>query len=210
MKKTLLAAAILMVNLVSAQYGYRDSNRIGIQVGINQFSLNTDDFDTRPGVGWSAGLSVRGNYYNNFSMIYSIRFSENNFEVATQNGLIREDVKFKLPAAQIALLLSYNIIESHLSVELGPMLQINGNLKVDERYENNRVTDAMTAQEMAKISKFHLYPTIGLTGGLTRVKLNVTYQYGATNLLGSLNDKGFGQNFKAHAGIVSGSIIVYL
>jgi hypothetical protein len=211
MKKTLLAAAILIVNIASAQYGYRDANRIGIGAGINQFTLNTNNFDTKPGIGWSAGLSVRGNYYNNFSMIYSIQFSENNFEVATRDGLMREDVKFKLPSAQIALLLSYNLVENHLSVDFGPMIQVNGKMKIDEEFENNIVTGTnMTAKQLTDISKFGIFPTVGISGGFTNLRLNVSYQYGLTNMLSNLNDKGYGSSHKGHAGILTGSIIVYL
>lgn len=211
MKKPLFTFLLLSLTfLASAQMRYRDSNRIGISLGINQFTLNTDNFDTSAGTGWSGGLSVRGNFYNDFSMIYSIQFSENNFTVKTTNGLIEEDVKFKLPSAQISLLLSYNIIEHHLSVEVGPMFQVNGKMKIDEQDEENQVTQTMTAKDLTDVSKFSFYPTIGLTGGLKHVRLNVTYQYGVTNLLGNLNGKDFGDNFKGHAGILTGSILVYL
>jgi hypothetical protein len=45
-----------------AQYGYRDSNRSGINFGANQFTLNTKNFQTKPGLGWNGGLSIRGNF----------------------------------------------------------------------------------------------------------------------------------------------------
>ena len=55
------------------------SNRIGISAGVNQFTLNTDNFETKPQTGWNAGLSVRGNFYDNWDMVYAIQFSDNNF-----------------------------------------------------------------------------------------------------------------------------------
>jgi hypothetical protein len=45
-----------------AQYGHRDSNRVGINFGANQFTLNTKNFQTKPGLGWNGGLSIRGNF----------------------------------------------------------------------------------------------------------------------------------------------------
>jgi hypothetical protein len=57
------------------QYGYRDSNRIGINIGVNQFSLNTNNFQTKPELGWNGGLDM-GNFYDN-CMVYGIQFSEN-------------------------------------------------------------------------------------------------------------------------------------
>ena len=55
-----------------AQYGYRDSNRIGITLGANQFTLNTSNFSSKPDLGWNAGLSVRGNFYDNWDMVYAL------------------------------------------------------------------------------------------------------------------------------------------
>jgi hypothetical protein len=54
---------------VFSQYGYRDSNRIGITLGVNQFILNTKNFQTNLGSGWNAGLSMRGNFYNTWDMV---------------------------------------------------------------------------------------------------------------------------------------------
>jgi hypothetical protein len=30
--------------------------------GANQFTLNTKNFQTKPGLGWNGGLSIRGNF----------------------------------------------------------------------------------------------------------------------------------------------------
>ena len=122
-----LIFGLFSISLI-AQYDDGDSNRIGISGGVNHFSLNTDDFNASPELGWNIGLSVRGNFYNNFDMVYGIQFSENNFSVETTNALLQqEDVKFKLSSAQISLLLSYKPLgNSHLSFEFGPMIQING------------------------------------------------------------------------------------
>ena len=39
---------------------------IGVTLGLNQFSVNTSDFEAKPGSGWNVGLSMRGNFYNNW------------------------------------------------------------------------------------------------------------------------------------------------
>ena len=47
MKRLYFASiSILISTAVFAQYEYRDSNRIGISFGVNQFTLNTNDFQT--------------------------------------------------------------------------------------------------------------------------------------------------------------------
>ncbi|HMI06561.1 MAG TPA: hypothetical protein VK528_03370 [Flavobacterium sp.] len=213
MKKIFLTAALLVAVAASAQYGYRDSNRIGITVGINQFDLSTSNFSTKPGTGWNAGLSIRGNFYNDFDMVYAMQFSENNFSVPTINAALqKEDVKYKLPSAQISLMLSYKIIENHLSVEIGPMIQVNDKFKIDEdtNKTNTIVGTSLEAQDITKISKFNFYPAVGITAGVRHFRANIQYQYGVTNILGNLNDDGLGVNFKGHAGILSGNLIIYL
>lgn len=214
MKKTLLTAVLAMVAMTaSAQYEYRDSNRIGIIGGINQFDLSTNNFNTKAGIGWNLGLSVRGNFYNDFDMVYAMQFSENNFSVPTINSALqKEEVEYKLPSAQISLMLSYKIVENHLSVEIGPMLQVNDKFKIDDK-ENltNRIEGTtLEAGDIVKISKFNFYPVVGITAGVRHFRANIQYAYGVTNMLGNLNDQELGINFKGYAGILSGNLIIYL
>ena len=214
MKKIVFIAVLGFASLISnAQMRYRDSNRIGITVGVNQFDLATNNFATNPEIGWNLGLSIRGNFYNDFDMVYAMQFSENKFSVPTLNAAFqKEDVSFKLPSAQISLLLSYKIVENHLSIEAGPMIQINDKFSIDEdaNKTNSIVNTALQAQDILKISRFNFYPTVGITAGVRHVRLNVQYQYGVTNILGKLNENNPTQSFKGHAGILSGNIIFYL
>ncbi|PRZ26238.1 outer membrane beta-barrel protein [Flavobacterium granuli] len=213
MKKAVFISVIALVSYtVSAQYGYRDSNRIGITLGVNHFNLNTNNFQTKSEMGWNAGLSVRGNFYNDWDMVYSIQFSENNFSVATKNLLLmNEDVKYKLPSAQISLQLSYILIEDHLSLELGPIVQVNGKFKIDSNNENNIISGTtLLAKDIVDISKFNFYPTVGITAGAKYFRVNVSYQYGVNNMLDNLNSKNLGYNFKGNPGIINGNIIFYL
>ena len=91
------------------------------------------------------------------------------------------------------------------------MLQVSGKMKIDESDEENIVAGTdFVAKDIAETSRFNLFPTVGLTAGVKHIRLNVMYQYGVTNLLGALNKKDLGVNFKGNAGILSGSVIVYL
>ncbi|WP_233589367.1 hypothetical protein [Flavobacterium sp. LB2P53] len=98
MRKILFALACVFISISTfAQYKYRDSNRVGISFGVNQFTLNTNNFQTKPELGWNAEISMRGNFYNNWDMVYVIQFSENNFFVATNSlSPVNEDVNYKL------------------------------------------------------------------------------------------------------------------
>lgn len=194
-----------------AQYGYRDSNRIGISFGVNQFTLNTTNFQTKPGTGWNAGLSMRGNFYDYWDMVYAMQFSENNFTTDTKRGVFSEDTNYKLPSAQLSLMLSYKIVENHLSVEFGPVVQVNGKLKVESGSENNTISGTLlSAKDIVDISQFNFYPAMGITAGVRDFRLNVSYQYGINNMLGNLNNKNLGANFKGNPGILNGNIILYL
>jgi len=214
MKKKFFAAAFIFVTLMaSAQYGYRDGNRIGIIFGLNQINLNTKNFTANPELGWNVGLSVRGNFYNDFDMVYTMQFSENKFTVPTTTNFFSKkvDVEYKLPSAQISLMLSYKIVENHLSVEFGPLIQVNGKFAIDKNDEENAISSNLKAKDIVDISKFNFYPAIGITSGFKHLRANLQYQYGVTNMLGNLNGKeGNTVNFKSHPGIVSLNIIAYL
>lgn len=90
--KNLVATFLFLLGLtftVNAQYGYRDGNRIGLSAGITQLGLTTSNFRTKPSSGWMGGLSVRGNYYNNFSMIFGMQFTESHFTIATKTPALQ-------------------------------------------------------------------------------------------------------------------------
>jgi len=212
MKKIFLSFAFVLITMnVFAQYEYRDSNRIGISFGVNQFTLNTNNFETKPESGWNAGLSMRGNYYNDWDMVYAMQFSENNFSVSTNSGFITEDTNYKLSSAQISLMLSYKIVENHLSFEFGPLVQVNGKLNVEKGKENNIITGTtLLAKDIVDISTFNFYPVIGITAGVRHVRLNISYQYGINNMLGNLNSQNSNVNFKGNPGILNGNLILYL
>ena len=212
MKKIFLTSILSMITMVCfSQYQYRDANRIGISFGVNQFTLNTNNFETKPGTGWNGGLSMRGNFYNDWDMVYAMQFSENNFTVDTNSGFITEDTNYKLSSAQISLMISYKIVENHLSIEFGPLVQVNGKLNVEKGKENNIITGTtLLAKDIVDINTFNFYPVIGITAGVRHVRLNVSYQYGVNNMLGNLNNKNLGYNFKGNPGILNGNLIIYL
>jgi hypothetical protein len=213
MKKIYVVVLFAFISITSyAQYNYRDSNRIGITVGVNQFNLATTNFVVQPDLGWNAGLSVRGNFYNNWDMVYAMQFSENNFTVATTNPLsVKEEVKYKLPSAQISLQLSYILIENHLSLEFGPLVQVNGKFKIEGENEKNTINGtSLLAKNITDISKFNFYPVVGITAGVKHFRVNFQYQYGATNMLGNLNSKGYSTNFKGNPSTLSANLLIYL
>lgn len=220
MKKKFLTIAFAFVSIIaSAQYGYRDGNRIGITIGVTQMSMTTNNFNTKPESGWIGGLAVRGNYYNDFSMIFGMQFTESSFSVATLSSpyLKKEDVKYTLAAAQIRLLLSYNIVKDHVSLDFGPILQVNGKLTLDARSENNIITGTtLKAKDIVDVSTFNGNLYAGISAGNRRIRAILCYQYGVNNILSKLNstseliNANNNSSFKGHIGIVSGQILFNL
>ncbi len=188
-----------------AQYGYRDSNMIALSLGLNQFSLNTSDFKTTPGTGWNVGLAMRGNFYDDWDAIYGLQFSEYNFKVATLNATLHDrETNFKLPCANITFQLSYKFIENHLSVEFGPMVQINGKLAIEKTEETYVIkgNEEYTAKDLTNIGNVSFYPLLGVTAGVRNVRLNISYQYGINNMLAK-TDGGF----SGHASVLNGNVV---
>lgn len=213
MKKLYFTVLLIFVVCSSfGQYRYRDSNRIGVSFGVNQFALNSKNLKTKADMGWNAGLSVRGNFYNNWDMVYALQFSENNFLVDTKRFNAQDvAVNYKLPSAQISLQLSYVLVENHLSIEFGPIVQVNGKFKINFEDENNTINGtSLLAKDIVDISRFNFYPSVGLTAGVRHFRFNVSYQYGINNMLANLNTKNLGVDFKGNPGIFNGNVILYL
>src|SRR5690606_40074621 len=74
-----------------------------------------------------------------------------------------------IQGAQINFLGSYNIIKKHLSIEFGPVFDINGKMKLDQdEYEDYILTgyNTLTAKNIQEISRFNVRLAGGITAGL--------------------------------------------
>ncbi len=216
MKKLFFTISLAFLSLISfSQYRNKDGNRIGITVGVSQAMLTTSNFSTNPGIGWNGGLSVRGNYYNNWSMIYGMQFFQNNFEVETVSPTLqRADTKFSLSGAQIRLLLSYNVVKNHVSLDFGPVLQINGKFKINSTEENYTISGQPTlrAKDISNVNPINGNAYVGISAGGTRLRAVLFYQYGFTNILNKLNsEEGIGNyGFKGNLSSVSAQLLFNL
>ncbi|HEX8563979.1 MAG TPA: PorT family protein [Flavobacterium sp.] len=211
-KLVFLVVLMASASSVLAQRRTQENNGIGIMFGANQANLETANFEVNPELGWNLGLQVRGGIYNDFYMVYSIQFNENNFSVPTINGALQpEEVKYKLAGGQISLQLSYSIIDTHLSVEAGPVFQFNGKMKVSEAKEGNSIkgTD-LKVGDIVDVNPFNFHAAVGFTAGVKHVRLSVQYLYGISNVLKRLNEQNAGYEFEGRLGILSGNVVVFL
>jgi hypothetical protein len=216
MNKILVVVITLVTFSVNAQRGYKDSNRIGIGAGLTQMDIYTDNLTVTPGNGWIGGFSVRGNYYNNWQMSFGMFFTDSNFSVPTLGTSGIEDLNLKLSAVQIYIVPSYVLVEDHVNLEFGPVLQVNGKLGVDKKKETNILLDhpSLIAKDILDVSKFNANFYIGLNAGVKNFRARIGYQYGLTNMFGNLNSKdnikATGDKFKGNLGLISGQLTIYL
>jgi hypothetical protein len=213
----LIAFFCTIFNNVQAQYGRGDFNHIGISGGVTQMSLFTDNFSTSPAMGWVGGLSVRGNYYNNFAMEFGMQFTESKFKLTTLNGLTPKDVDMKIMAVQVNLLLCYKIAGSNFSLDVGPVLQVNSKLKFDGADGNNSIAEipALRMKDIEEVTTINANIKGGISGGFDNLRVGVYYQYGLTNFLNNLNKQDeikaiTSEKLKGHLGIISAHVVVYL
>ncbi len=218
MKNLLLMFFVICFSCVSfAQYGYRDGNRIGISGGLSQSTLYGSNFSAKPGTGYGGGLSVRGNYYNNWSMIYGMQFFINTFSLESTKALQNKDTEFSLSGVQIRLLLSYNIVKDHVSVDFGPVLQINGKMTVKSDDEKNIIKGTLLqANQILDVGNINGNFYLGFSAGSKVVRGIIFYQYGFTNMFGKLNSDDAlvilngNQKFKGNLGTIGAQIIFNL
>lgn len=198
-KRQLIILVALCIGFVTFSFGqgrtYRIQNGFGIYGGITQYDILTDNFNTKKGDGWQAGASatvdIPHKWYN---VSYLIQLSENHVGIAARpNNLIltEEFVDYKIFTAQIALMMHVKLIQSFLTIDVGPMIQYNGDMEIDDNaYENYLINsyDNLLAKDLKDITNFNVDGAIGVSAGYAFFRLKAQYIYGFTNMLNKLND----------------------
>ncbi|KAA3623329.1 MAG: hypothetical protein DWP94_06205 [Flavobacterium sp.] len=218
---TFVTFTLLFIFNTYAQRNFDSYNRLGLQAGMTMFDINTTDLTTRRGEGFMGGFTTRGSFYEAFDLIYGINFFSNNIEIlaVSAGGInpqpIEEYLDYSLQAVQINFLGSFNIVKHHLSLEFGPVLNVNGKLKLkDEDTYGNYILDnddlILRANQIEDISKVNFRVMGGLTAGLESFRLWGQYQYGVTNMLKNLNDKGLPKtDFKGNSSTLIFGAVFY-
>lgn len=206
---------MLLVTAVGfSQYGSRDGNRIGLSAGVSQTTLFTNNFNASPELGFAGGLSVRGNYYNNWSMMYGMQFFSNNFSL---ESTFNQKINYNLQGVKVKLLMSYNIVEDHVSLDFGPILQINGKMNISES-DNNKILDGtlLRADQILDVTTLTGNFYLGVSAGNKVVRAVIFYEYGFTNILNNLNKNDAlkilnnGDIFKGNLGTINGQVVFSL
>jgi len=208
--------AFLFVQDTFSQRNFDHYNRLGVTAGYTLFDITTSDLTTKQAGGFMLGFTTRGSFRNNFDLIYGLNFYNTKVEVLGRNPVSFTDteyIEYTIQSVQINFLGSYNIIKHHLSLEFGPVLNVNGKMKVDsERFEDYILEgyDFLKAVEIENISPINFLVTGGISGGIEHFRASVQYQYGVTNMLNKLNDKGLeNTDFKGNSSTITIALVVY-
>ncbi|MEP6261274.1 MAG: hypothetical protein ABJ092_06835 [Gillisia sp.] len=193
-------------------------NRLGVQGGVNftQFHSDKLTFKARPGL--MAGLTTRANTVNKFLAIYGVNFYQFNtaLDVSGENTGETLEMDFKATGVQINLFLGHKLIGEHLSIEAGPVFQINSKLIPEEGKENYSLQDLnIVAADLEDISRVNFNLAVNVSLGFPAVKLWCQYQYGVTNTFRNIDLEAL-QNkdsrlttLKGNLGMAVAGMVVY-
>ncbi|MGB7842683.1 MAG: outer membrane beta-barrel protein [Salinimicrobium sp.] len=223
LRKILLFLGLLTVSIhADAQRIWEGSyNRFGLQGGVNQFNIQTNQLDINPGISWTAGFHSRASFYNDFQIVYGVNFYDFKLTMdgreKIENPEADREIEYNMIAVQINFFGSYKLLGHNLSLEAGPVVQVNGKLdaRQDKEYWYLGNYD-IQAINIEKISPINVNLAAGISGGFEQLKLWVQYQYGLNNMLKGLQDEGLQEidpgvsKMKGHMSMLAGGIIVFL
>lgn len=198
-QRTLLALIFLVFTSEAFSQKYRKDvyNTLGVQAGINYGGLSSDNLTMSPGTGFSAGLSTRANVYNNFLFLYGIKYFQYNtgIDVREEGRSEVSEINLRTNGVQLNFFAGHKIVGDYLSVEVGPVVQINSKLMADEGYENAMVEGyLLKAEHLEDISKINFAVAGQVSAGIRRFKVWVQYQYGLSNMFRNLEPEETGEN----------------
>lgn len=217
----LVAICLLFVTLSYAQRkNYKIKNGIGLQGGITQFDILTDNFETKSNTGFIGGMSASVDLPHKwYNVSYNIQLSQNHIDIsASPVGLLtNEFVEYKMFTADISFLLHVKLISNNLTLDVGPMLQYNSELELKDDSKQGYILtgyNSLLTEDIREISNFNANGAIGLSLGVRRFQLRAQYIYGFTNILGKLNDKDFNlvndRKFKGNQSLLALTAIITL
>lgn len=188
----ILAVSLLVTTAVHSQYRATKDlyNRLGLQGGITFTEISGNTINFKPGQGYTAGFTTRANTRRNISVIYGVNFYRFNSTVDAQEETpgVPSEIDFKATGVQINLFIGRKLLGEHLSIEAGPVLQINSKWDPEEGQEDRRLKNyTILAGDIADVAKINANAAVNLSTGFKSLKFWLQYQYGLTNILRNLD-----------------------
>lgn len=216
----LVVICFLFVTLSYAQRSIKIRNGIGLQGGVTQFDIITDNFETKANSGFIGGMSASVDLPHKwYNVSYNIQLSQNHIDINAQDlvNLNDEFVEYKMFTADISFLLHIKLISNNITLDVGPMLQYNSELELNDEDKEGYLLKGYTnllTEDIRDITNFNVNGTVGLTIGARRLYVRAQYIYGFTNMLGSLNkqelDAGNNNKFKGNQSLMALTLTITL
>ena len=196
-------------------------NRLGLKAGANHFSILTDDLPSEANTSWTAGFTTRSSFYDNIQFIYGINFFDFKNKIMGREKIDystpNEVIDYNMIAVQANFFASYKLLDHHLSVEAGPVVQVNGKLEPRQDKELWYIDGYdILATDISKVSTFNFNLAIGISGGFEKLKFWAQYQHGLNNFLNGLNDEGLHETdasvpkFDGRISMVTAGVVMFL
>ena len=199
------------------------NSTLGLKIGASLFNIKTDNFITSAEYGFVGGFVTRGDFYNNWDIQFGMNLLSNNIAIqAHEFGLTAtEMVDYSLLNVQGQLLFGYKVLGDNrdnrgdfkLTLELGPVLTVNGKMKLKDDAQKELIIDNtnLTAEQITDLTGININALAGLSLGTRRFRAFVHYQYGINNVLNRLNDiEEAKSEFKGHVQLIQFGVFVYL
>ena len=218
-KPLFLLVALLLCFVTNSQTNVIIKTGIGIQGGVTQFNILTDNFDTSSGLGFVGGFSATGDIPHKwYNVSFGLQFFQNNLEISareTQSSDTTEMLDYQLQGVQGTFLFHIKIADNFFTLVVGPQIQFNSELELDNETQETFFIngyDNLNAGDISDITKLNANGVIGLSGGIGPIRLRVHYTYGFTNILNNLNDQdlntsGGESRFNGNQSIISATAL---
>lgn len=176
------------------------NNRLGLGGDATFFTISSDDVEVTQGTGWSFNFETRGDFRDDFDLIYSLGIFNHNFSV--NENLTGDQIDMSMLGVEIKFLLAWKIAQSdYFSIEAGPALQLNGELKIDdeERYEESFTGgfNPIQLKEFQNTMPINVNGVVGFSGGVRNFRITAHYHYSFLDALTGTNaaDQDIDGNF---------------
>ena len=194
----LVVSVLCFVTNIQAQKKgrVRITNGFSIQGGATLFDIITDNFETSQGVGFLGGLHATVDLPHKwYNVSLGMLFSQNNIGISARPALLstqRDFIDFKVLAVQLNPLFHIKLLPKHITIQLGPSFQYNGELELDDRAQEGYFITNYTnlrADDITPISQINVNGVLGVSLGFKNFKVKAQYFYGFTNTLKNLDDE---------------------
>ncbi len=206
----LLVFALLAFTTVNAQSRNRSyNNRIGLGGDVTYFQLHNQHVNINSGTGFMGTAGTRGNFRDDFDLIYGVSIFSNNFTV--QENLTLEDIDMNMIGVEFRLMLAWKVAQSdYFSVEVGPAFMLNSEFKIkDDRFENAIIGGAnpIAIQSFKEVSPINLNGVVGFSAGARSFRLTAHYHYGFLDALASKDLAG--NDLNGNVGFATAGLRIY-